>query len=359
MSTEAKEVREQQEITAQVFERLRSMGVFKEDGQKVSVPVTGQPKLNVPMPIRGEGTKRNDEKSIRNRNIGEANRKHYMTQATKNGNAWHLNAKQVDQYSEFVIVTPAMAQIVLDKYNPGNRILKRRSLEAYARDIENDRWIETGESIEFDAEGNLYNGQHRFSAVVMANKAALFWVTFNCSVEARYGVDQGVVRSATEKISLVMENKIGDKLPAVARSMMRGLSKLGMKFSNVEITDFALKYGPMIEWATRQCKGCRADVQAAVAKAALWYGIDAVEPFTKQLTNLHFDGVDDPAKRLFEFLHRGRTHGGSTNGLITYKKTLAAIEAFLQGRKIRALYEKEEDLFEWVGKWEMPKKAKG
>jgi hypothetical protein len=358
----------------QVFEKLKKLGVVTDQDSTEAVAVTGQlkqrpghPMLSVPLPLRPIEQDPAKDRRVRNREIGEANRQFYVEQSAKTGKAWHTHVKQNDQqYSEWVIINPAMAQTVLDNFNADkdfgqNRKQKLKAADAYARDILNDRWIDTGESIEIDYNNILYNGQHRLLGVTKAGKSALFWVTFNCLPEARFGIDQGVPRSTREKIDLVMENKVGASLPAVARAMMRGFAD-STKFSNPEVVLFCQQYGPIIEWVVRSTKrpGTRCDVRAAIAKAALWYGIEVVEPFCEKWSKMIFESESCPVQRLYRFLHETKLRRKRSSGaMTTYKRSVSAITAFVDGRPIRSLVESSRDIFEWErnnGNWIVPNK---
>jgi len=351
-----------------VFAKLRTLGVVTEDTD-VSKVVTGQLKqhgqvdLAVPLPLRPIGNNSTEDRRVLNREIGDENREFYLSRAMKTGKAWHIHVKQPGQYSEWVMITPAMAQTILDNFNADkefgeNRRQKIGAADAYARDIANDRWIDTGESIEIDYNHILYNGQHRLLGVVKAQKPALFWVTFNCLPEARFGVDQGVPRSTKEKIDLVMINNIGAALPAVARSMMRGFNPAA-KFSNAEIVLFCQDYGQIIEWAVQKTKrsGTRCDVRAALAKAALWYGPDAVEPFCVKWSKMIFESDSCPVQRLYRYLHEQKAKKNRMGALTVYKRSVSAITYFVNNKSIRNLVEAPRDIFEWERKngiWIVP-----
>lgn len=71
--------------------------------------------------------------------------------------------------AEFVTITPPMAKAWLALNVANYRPLKPRRVKSLAEDIKNGRWQENGESIKFDVEGNLIDGQHRLSACVSSN----------------------------------------------------------------------------------------------------------------------------------------------------------------------------------------------
>lgn len=341
----------------EVYQRLKAMGVIGD----TPAPLTGQPKMSIPIPIEGEAKLKLDlQESQRRyeeiRQEAEKNQRYYCDQSRRTKKPWFQNPRSNKMYSEYVLVTPEMAEVALRFNNNPRKRIKRRSVEAYSRDMQAARWIPTSESLDLDYNGEWYNGQHRFNAVLLAGVPVIFYVSWNNLIEARFGQDQGVVRSASEKMSMVLANNVGTKLPAVARAMMRGLNNSGVKFSHAEVTQFAVLHGPIIEWVCKRCPGLRADVQAVFAKAALWYGIDRIEPFVKRVADVMFKSVNDPARRLYEFLHQGRKTGAGS-GVLTYKKSLSAVKHFILNREIRALYESDRDIFEWGPNWSVPPKG--
>lgn len=73
-------------------------------------------------------------------------------------------------------ITPEKAEQML-KQNKVNRTLNRGTVLAYAEDIKNDRWdTNTTACIALSNSGELKDGQHRLSAIIMANKPVMMWV---------------------------------------------------------------------------------------------------------------------------------------------------------------------------------------
>lgn len=334
----------------EVFERLKQMGILPDR-------VSGQPKHSVPLPATGEQASLHvDESKRRYETIlreAKDNQRYYLDQAKLTGKQWFHCPRTPNQYSEYVLISPEMAEAALPYNNNPRKRVKPRTIEAYARDMQAGRWLPTDESLSIDYNGEWYDGQHRLNAVIQSGASVVFYITWNSLIEARFGVDQGVVRSATEKLDLVLENNIGTKLAAICRSMMRGISGAGTKWTDAEICQFASKHGPVIEWVAKACPGIRADVQAVIAKAALWYGVDRIEPFAKRLADVMFTCKDDPARRLYEFVLQGK-RGVPTSGLVVYRKALSAVYQEVRGRTIRALYERDKDIFEWAPGWTVP-----
>lgn len=72
--------------------------------------------------------------------------------------------------SSMEIITPEKAAEYLKKNTNNYRSLSKAKVAVYAEDIRNGNWEVNGESIIFDSNGVLKDGQHRLSAVVKADK---------------------------------------------------------------------------------------------------------------------------------------------------------------------------------------------
>lgn len=66
------------------------------------------------------------------------------------------------------IVTPDIAKQWL-KQNTNNRKIKEAVVDAYAKDMLNGKWTINNDSITFDKNGILTNGQHRLMAVIKSS----------------------------------------------------------------------------------------------------------------------------------------------------------------------------------------------
>jgi hypothetical protein len=87
-----------------------------------------------------------------------------------------------------------------------NRKLKERIVEKYYRKMKRGEWNErNGETIKFDADGNMIDGQHRLTAQVRACVDLWYLVAFNCSRDAFVTIDEGANRSSADILSMVGE----------------------------------------------------------------------------------------------------------------------------------------------------------
>jgi hypothetical protein len=102
-----------------------------------------------------------------------------------------------------VTVTPAIAKKWLSENAENNRIPKISKIPAYARDMLSGNWqTDTGETIKFDTEGELIDGQNRLHAVVMAGVPVDFDVAYDVPRRAMSVVDTGAARTGMDVLKI-------------------------------------------------------------------------------------------------------------------------------------------------------------
>ena len=123
---------------------------------------------------------------------------------------------------EYVEVSPALAaewlsrNISIETARHDNRKLKEGVYKKYLGIMQRGEWNErNGETIKFDRDGNLIDGQHRLLAQVVTGKTMWWSVAFNCSDDAFVTVDNGSLRSAGDVVSM-----LGEKSANVLASAM-------------------------------------------------------------------------------------------------------------------------------------------
>lgn len=99
-----------------------------------------------------------------------------------------------------VTVTPEAARRILSECNNNNRKISQKFIDQYTKDILEDRWKKSNDSITFDDNWELSNGQHRLKAVTIANKPVVMVVQFH--VNQNCEIDRGKQRTITENIRM-------------------------------------------------------------------------------------------------------------------------------------------------------------
>jgi len=99
------------------------------------------------------------------------------------------------------LVTPAMAQAWLERGGPNRRISERRVLR-YMTAIQIGEWEVTGETIKFNGDGELRDGQHRLTAIVRTGIAVPCIVVRGVKESAFDKIDTGGARNMSDVLSI-------------------------------------------------------------------------------------------------------------------------------------------------------------
>ena len=97
-------------------------------------------------------------------------------------------------------LSPDQAQHILDFFNNDNRKLSKAQVNAIAKSINKDGWMFDGQSITFNVEGNLTEGQHRLNAIV------------NTQTVAKVSISLGVITSAFTKCAPAKPRTAADEI---------------------------------------------------------------------------------------------------------------------------------------------------
>lgn len=162
-------------------------------------------------------------------------------------------------WGEMVKVCPVMAQEWLDKnlaaQNEGeirNRKKRNNVEDKYYKEMMRGKWNElNGETIKFDADGVLIDGQHRLSAQIRTGKTMWWFVAYNCCRDAFKTIDNGSNRKAPDMLSIHGEencNTLAAALTLVAK-YKDGTMVKGGKYAvnNQDIYDLIQRESGIIE----------------------------------------------------------------------------------------------------------------
>lgn len=94
-------------------------------------------------------------------------------------------------------ITPAKASEWL-KRNQSNRPLKPRAIDRYAQAMKRGAWKLNGESIKFNCNGRMIDGQNRLNAVIKSGCTIESYVVRGLPDDAFDTIDQGVTRSLAD-----------------------------------------------------------------------------------------------------------------------------------------------------------------
>lgn len=135
----------------------------------------------------------------------------------------------------FEDVSPDMARLLLT-HNTNNRPQKPKSIDLYVRQMEANEFIVNGETIKFDTNGVLLDGQNRLIAISRQpqNFTHNTLIVRNLPPEAFKTIDIGSLRSASDLFQLAGHKKYSRLMPSILRKhnrifvLQQGVTKTGM-----------------------------------------------------------------------------------------------------------------------------------
>ncbi len=99
-------------------------------------------------------------------------------------------------------ITPKKAADWLHKYNNKNRAINKGLVSVLATDMRANDWHDTGETIKFNGDGTLLDGQHRLAAVVESGVTIKPIVVRGLSSDAQAVMDSGMKRSFSNVLTM-------------------------------------------------------------------------------------------------------------------------------------------------------------
>lgn len=99
------------------------------------------------------------------------------------------------------VLTPSQAAAYLEG-NLGNRPLVEKRVQALAGAIARGEWKENAETIKFNGDGTLLDGQHRLAAIARGKKHVPVWVARGLDGEAQETVDIGASRTVGNMLAI-------------------------------------------------------------------------------------------------------------------------------------------------------------
>ena len=121
---------------------------------------------------------------------------------------WITQPIDEEMTSRIVLITPRIALQWL-KRNDVNRTFSRANARVLTSEMSRGFWKANGESIVFDTDGVLIDGQHRLQAVLSAGHEYLAPVITGVLAEARPTVDTGMKRSTANNFQMAGESNAG------------------------------------------------------------------------------------------------------------------------------------------------------
>lgn len=112
-----------------------------------------------------------------------------------------LPLRDTEPVVSVVSVTPETAKRWLAR-NDNNRRMREATVLKYARDMAAGRWQITGESIKFDTDGRLLDGQQRLAAIARSGVTIQLVVMRGIPAAAQRVMDTGRARTSSDALTM-------------------------------------------------------------------------------------------------------------------------------------------------------------
>lgn len=215
-------------------------------------------------------------------------------------------------------ITPELAEKWLES-NTNNRGLRDQAVLQYARDMLLDRWMLTGETIKFDKNGTLLDGQHRLAAIIKCNRTVEMFVARGLDSDTQKVMDTNLKRSTGDMLKLAgYQNHM--QLAAVARLAMtyqtgvvppRRKSTASNAPTHLEVSEFVEKNPEIVEAVNFTMRYRNTiDVPPSVTGVVWWelakLDAEMCNTFFESIANNTTNGVGDPRNALIQRLFSAR-----------------------------------------------------
>jgi hypothetical protein len=155
-------------------------------------------------------------------------------------------------------VTPVMAELWLQN-NVKNRSVSQDTVNGYAREMVNGRWLPNHQGIAFDNLHALNDGQHRLRAIVQSGCTVRMMVTFGLpsKVEGELmtgmdTIDRGRTRSVADQLKVQHGMKGGCVLTMICNRLAGMCSpERTRRLSVGEILDIHETFRPEVDWLVK------------------------------------------------------------------------------------------------------------
>lgn len=259
----------------------------------------------------------------------------------------------------FVRVSPEVASAWLTLNTRNRKAISSRVVE-WSGLMGAGRWIAEANSIDFGADGTLFNGQHRLMAVVLGKHTVTMMVRRNCAEELLGALDTGETRSAAQVLQIekgIATTKRVRAAVMVAHALVTTgrTTKMGrvtaplLESALVEFgSDFRAVYSAMNSDSGRMSNSGLLGSMTVARRA----NESAVQRFAVELregTNLQ---KGSPVLVLRDYLIGLRDCSGGVARDEVSRVTFAALDAYVKGEVRRFVRSSNETAREsWIAAW--------
>jgi hypothetical protein len=237
----------------------------------------------------------------------------------------------------FEEVTPSIAEQWLKQRAP-NRPVRAGAVDKYADAVASDNWLINGDTIRFDKDDNLIDGQHRLHAIVKSGRTVTMIIIEGLEPAAKTTIDDNVPRSHADRLIWFDGQTRGRNVAAIVAVIRMAVYNSDAKVGYHRIKEVVDAYRSGIEWATKAVPGARHYLAVSPIFAAIAYAYDVNPEKVADFVDQVATGVDlKPKSATLEFFKwASSTKFGSKGAhrIAVFYKTLRAIQSHIEGREV-------------------------
>lgn len=192
------------------------------------------------------------------------------------------------------IINPAKAAEYL-KYNKLNRTLSNIMVNKYAQAMQNNQFMVTGDSIKFDKEGILLDGQHRLQAIIKSGTTHQILVVRGLTNDSFACMDIGKKRNCADSLS-IKGYKNNSSLSAALR-ILYILKKMG----SIPVTDIR-SHGSVENMALMDLIENNPDLEDFIAEMHKFR--EVIRLIGSGVFGLFFDAYRNNSEKVISFFHK-------------------------------------------------------
>lgn len=245
------------------------------------------------------------------------------------------------------VVSPAIAKLYL-QFNTANRPVKKSHVKFLSGAMSRGEWTLNGESIKFDADGNLIDGQHRLLALVAAGCSVPMLVVRNLPSESFSTIDTGVARGGGDVLALTghaLPNHLSAAVKFVIaheiKGVMWGEGSGTANVSNRQVLDAINRHPGLEPWVVKS-HAARFISPSTILAAACYLSSSRsnghlVDAFLDKFISGANLEEESPVYQLRERLIAARNGQNRFTRKEIAALTVKAINAFRAGRSIKRI----------------------
>lgn len=250
--------------------------------------------------------------------------------------------QQID--AQLVRITPSLAEEWLGR-NESNRNIRPSKVAQLVRDMKAGNFVLSGDSIRFDHNGNLIDGQHRLTAIRDSGVEVYSLVVHGLNPTVRAVIDTGTRRSAADALRMAGKNAASRSMAATIRLLLGIQSGVVVRAGDAppdvthsEVVEFYDAHYEILDYAiafsNRHHKSMHARPSALAA--AMFIGaqrdLSQFTAFIVDVTELNFSGTGNPGRTLYKRLQSLRDEQHQNSEEVYF--ILRAFEARLAGQSL-------------------------